>query len=258
MVHVSSRSREYLIVGTIACLILVSLPLAALLVLTLRGVIFLAAGAAVICGLVGYAISPAFREWLKATSTPRMDYKGLELATDVTFHPSHSWARMEGDVLVGVDDLVQATLGPVEEVELPAEGCRVRQGERLFRLRHGKRMVDVRAPLSGTVLGCNAALRARPELINADPFARGWVVRLRSDYLREDQRRLLRGKKARTWFRSAVDRVVGLLSSENATAALADRDALRGSLYQRIDDVAWHQLTNTVFTVPPAELGARA
>jgi len=146
----------------------------------------------------------------------------------------------------------------VEEVELPAEGCRVRQGERLFRLRHGKRMVDVRAPLSGTVLGCNAALRGRPELINDDPFARGWVVRLRSDYLREDQRRLLRGKKARTWFCSAVDRVVGLLSSENATAALSDRDALRGSLYQRIDDVAWHQLTNTVFTVPPAELGARA
>jgi glycine cleavage system H lipoate-binding protein len=156
---------------------------------------------------------------------------------------------MEGDVLV-VDDwsghLVRW------KVDLPAES-RVRQGERLFRLRRGKRMLDVRAPLSGTVLSCNAALRSRPELINDEPFARGWVVRLRSDHVREDQRRLLHGKKARTWFRFAVDRVVGLLSEKKATAGVTDQGVLRGSLYQHIDDVTWHQLTDTMFAVQPNE-----
>lgn len=257
MLHVESRRIDYLIVGAIVLLVVASLPFLAFLALTLRGVLLLAVVAALVCGLIAYAVSRAFRDWFEAYSEPQIGYKGLQLATDVVFHPSHSWARMEGEVVVGVDDLIQATLGPIEDVELPPNGRRIRQGDRLFRLRRGDRIVDVCSPISGTVLGGNPALREQPELINHEPFAKGWAVRLQSDFQREDRRLLLRGRKARAWFRSAVDCVVGLLSDKTATAVLPDGGVLVGQLYRHIDDAAWRRLTATAFTAPSTDLDPR-
>ena len=51
----------------------------------------------------------------------------------------------------------------------------------ILRLRRGGRAIELRAPVSGTVVGSNEALHDRPRLVNDEPFARGWAVRIRAD-----------------------------------------------------------------------------
>lgn len=248
--HTARRQgREALIYLVSLGLVLLALPLVGLLVFTGRAV-FLGGLGLVALGGLAVAVSPGFRSWWQSRSTGQASISGIRLAHDVALHPAHAWTRLEdGEMVVGADDLMQATLGPVEEVELPPSGHRVRAGQTLFRLRRGERAVDVRSPVSGTVRSCNEALRQRPELVNQAPFAAGWVVRLDGEGPRRQRRALLRGGEARAWLRGEVDHLLASLVTEPAGAAsLPDGGAVVGELHEHIDDATWRRLSRTFFT----------
>lgn len=216
-------------------------------------VVVLAATVAVLITAV-YAVSPYFRGWLDAKIDDQVHYKGLRLATGIELHPSHSWARtLFWHVLVGADDLVQVTLGPVQAVELPPVGKRVEEGDRLFLLQHGNRRVEVRSPIAGTVLARNESLMQHPSFINDEPFHRGWAVRLRPENAREGQQHLLHGDNAINWFEREIDRLMtNLHADEEVQCCLADGGALAQDLYRHIDDDTWQRLTESFFA-PKAE-----
>lgn len=203
-----------------------------------------------ILAAVLYVMSPSFRSRLDAKIDEQMQYKGLRLISGTDFHPSHSWARiLLWHVLVGADDLVQAVLGPVQAVDLPAVGTRVKEGDPLFTLRRGNRSVAVRAPISGIVIARNEQLLKHPALVNNEPFHRGWAVRLRPENASQDRRRLLHGEEARTWFGREIDRLMtSLHADEVLTTCLADGGTVAHDLYQHIDDDAWNRLSETFFT----------
>ena len=206
----------------------------------------------VVAGIGSLALShfsPRFREWIEAAGESQVQHRGLRLATDIATHPGHSWARIlpEG-VAVGADDFVQTVLGPIETVELPSVGSRVQQGDRLFAVRRGDRTVEVRSPISGTVMARNEALVDRPGLLNEQPFSGGWAVRLRADDVRQDRQRLLQGKQARDWFRQEIDRLIGtLLGHESAQPTLQDGGAVVDDLYRHIDNDTWNSVKAAFF-----------
>lgn len=240
-----------LLAGTLL-LIVLSVPLLAVLVLVLRPLLVVAAG----LGLAGVFFlaffSSRFREWFDAVGEEQICYKGLRLATEVAVHPRHSWARIQGQKAdVGVDDLVQSALGPVESVELPPIGKRCDRDAPLFTLRRGARILEVRSPIQGTVVATNRALLELPDLINQAPFTKGWAVRMRVERIEEEGQTLLRGGQAREWFRREVDRLInGLFSSPAIGTALPDGGELTGDLHLEISDHDWHRLTVDFFGTP--------
>jgi glycine cleavage system H lipoate-binding protein len=221
----------------------------AVLAIAMRPLLIIAAVVALVVSLLLYRFRPGFRDWFESSGEQQISYNGLHLATDIALHPNHSWARVGGkEAAVGVDDLVQSTLGPVEAVELPPLGKRVEQGAPLFRLRRGDRCVDVRAPISGTIVAANEALLQHPERVNHDPFESGWAVRIRADRLQEDAARLLQGNPARNWFRQEIDRLLTTVLGQAAVQpALPDGGTFIDGLYREIDDDAWKKLTETFF-----------
>lgn len=241
--------KQGLMIGSSMLILVVGFPVIVLAFFTLRIALLAAVIAVAVVGCLAYVFSPAARDWLETQAAQQFSYNGLRLATNVAVHPNHSWARVESDdVVVGADDFVQATLGPVEEVVLPRVGSRIEQGAHAFSLRRGNRKVDVRAPMSGIVLNCNDELLERPQLVNEEPFTRGWAVRLQGDNVREDRRELLRGKHARSWFREEIDRLITTSLAEEALApALPDGGALVKELYLQIDDDAWERVKANFF-----------
>lgn len=231
-------------IGAIALFAVLAIAMRPLLIL---GLVLAAAAVAVLT-----VVSPTFREWFEAAGEWQTCHHGLRLATDVAIHRSHSWARMNSkNVAVGADDLVQAALGPVDTVELPPVGHRVERGEPLFVLRRGARSVAVRAPVSGTVVDRNDSLLNQPEAINEAPFHRGWAVRLRPENIRTAGEGLLRGQRARNWFRGEVDRLIAtILADDTLAPALPDGGTVTGELYRHIDDPAWVELTEKFFGPP--------
>ncbi len=100
-----------------------------------------------------------------------------ELPEDRRYTPEHEWARAEdGRVVVGITDFAQDQLGDVVFVGLPEIGAAVESGKPLGEVESTKSVSDIYSPVSGTVLETNAEVEQTPELVNEDPYGRGWLV----------------------------------------------------------------------------------
>lgn len=110
--------------------------------------------------------------------------KGRKLAMnapkDLLYSKEHEWIKVENEQgTVGVTDYAQEQLGDVVFVELPEAGTEFDADSSLASLESVKAVSDVYSPVSGTVVEANEALVDSPELVNEDPYGRGWIVKLR-------------------------------------------------------------------------------
>jgi glycine cleavage system H protein len=91
----------------------------------------------------------------------------------------HEWVQVEGEqATIGITDFAQCELGDLVFVDLPAVGKSVSPGATICVVESTKAASDVYAPISGTVVAVNEALKDAPELVNKDAFGQGWLVRL--------------------------------------------------------------------------------
>lgn len=103
----------------------------------------------------------------------------MEFDPNVRYQDTHEWARQENDeIVVGISDYAQSTLSDVVYVELPEVGETFSQGDQLGVVESVKAAGDIYAPVSGEVVAVNDTLEDSPELVNKDPYGKGWLVRL--------------------------------------------------------------------------------
>lgn len=123
------------------------------------------------------------------------------------FHPGHAWLRAEGDglVTVGLDDFASKLIGPVSALRLPRVGEHVTQGERGWTLGAGDASVDMLSPVDGTVVAVNEQAAAGPEKLQADPYGKGWLLKVQTDRLDRSLRQLLSGELARKWMEGVAE-----------------------------------------------------
>lgn len=103
-----------------------------------------------------------------------------EVPDDLRYTETHEWIRVEDDeVLVGITDYAQSELSDLVHIDLPNSGRRVKKGEPLGTIEAVKAVSDLYAPISGEVVAVNQELAGSPELVNKDPYGKGWMVRLK-------------------------------------------------------------------------------
>ena len=101
---------------------------------------------------------------------------------NLKYHKEHTWARIEdGKARVGITDYAQDSLGEVVYVELPETGAEVRSGEDLGEIESTKATSAIVSPVSGKVLEVNEELNDSPEIVNEDPYGKGWVAIIELD-----------------------------------------------------------------------------
>jgi glycine cleavage system H protein len=101
----------------------------------------------------------------------------VEFPDELRYTREHEWARLEGArVRVGITDYAQDALGDVVYVDLPEVGAEVDAEQPLGEVESTKSVSDVYSPVSGTIVERNPLLEERPELINQQPYAEGWLV----------------------------------------------------------------------------------
>lgn len=102
---------------------------------------------------------------------------------DLRYTAEHEWVAGDGSgpVRVGITHFAQDSLGDIVFVQLPEEGTAVRAGEAIGEVESTKSVSEIYAPLSGTVVARNATLNDEPELVNAEPYAAGWLLELALD-----------------------------------------------------------------------------
>lgn len=102
------------------------------------------------------------------------------LPTDRRYTASHEWIQLQGDELVvGITDHAQSELTDIVFVDLPKVGHPTHAGQSVLVLESVKTVADIYAPADGELTAVNTELKAHPELINQDPYHRGWIYRMR-------------------------------------------------------------------------------
>ncbi|MFT4634228.1 MAG: glycine cleavage system H protein [Arenicella sp.] len=107
--------------------------------------------------------------------------------SELKYAPSHEWARLlEDDIIeIGISDHAQESLGDVVFVELPEIGQAVDVGEECCAVESVKAASDIYAPVSGEVVAVNEELDGEPELLNEQPYGRGWMFRIKASDVAE-------------------------------------------------------------------------
>jgi glycine cleavage system H protein len=112
---------------------------------------------------------------------------------DLLYTRSHEWVKvLEDYVLTGITFFAQEQLGDITFVELPQVGKILEQGKEMGVVESVKAASEIYAPVSGQVVEVNIDLETAPELINQDPYKKGWMVRIKTsepltDLLSPDQ-----------------------------------------------------------------------
>ena len=104
----------------------------------------------------------------------------VALPEDLRYTKTHEWIRREGaELVVGITDHAQGELTDIVFVDLPEVGKAASAGGAVLVLESVKTVSDVYAPVDGTVSAVNTELKTHPELVNKEPYGRGWLVRLK-------------------------------------------------------------------------------
>jgi glycine cleavage system H protein len=104
----------------------------------------------------------------------------VSIPENLKYTKEHEWLSLDGDVAtVGITAFAAESLGDIVFVQLPAAGDTVTAGEVFGEVESTKSVSELYAPVSGEVVEVNEATSDTPEVINSDPYAEGWLLKVR-------------------------------------------------------------------------------
>lgn len=104
----------------------------------------------------------------------------MKTPDDLQYTKEHEWVQINGDgVTFGITDFAQDALGDIVFISLPKVGDEISAGDTCGEVESTKSVSDIFAPVSGIVTEVNSALTANPEVVNADPYQAGWMVKVK-------------------------------------------------------------------------------
>jgi len=96
---------------------------------------------------------------------------------ELLYSKTHEWVRVQDNrATIGITDHAQSELGDIVFVELPNVGTKIQAGMPFGTVESIKTVSDLVAPISGEVIEVNSDLNETPELVNEDPYQRGWML----------------------------------------------------------------------------------
>ena len=106
----------------------------------------------------------------------------MNLPANLKYTNEHEWLRIEGDVVyVGITDYAQGELGEIVFVEVETVGEKLSSGDVFGTVEAVKTVSDLYLPVNAEVLEFNEALEEKPELVNEDPYGKGWIIKIAVD-----------------------------------------------------------------------------
>ena len=104
----------------------------------------------------------------------------MNIPSNLKYTKDHEWIRVEGELaFIGVTDFAQGELGDIVYLEIETVGETLTKEEVFGTIEAVKTVSDLFMPVSGEILEMNAALNDVAELVNTDPYEKGWLIRIK-------------------------------------------------------------------------------
>jgi|TARA_B100000768_G_scaffold110542_1_gene102493 glycine cleavage system H protein len=103
----------------------------------------------------------------------------MEIKSELKYTKDHEWVKVEGNqAIIGITDYAQGELGDIVYVEVEALGENLQKEEIFGSVEAVKTVSDLFLPVSGKITELNEDLEDKPELINEDPYGKGWIIKM--------------------------------------------------------------------------------
>ncbi|MAD98200.1 MAG: glycine cleavage system protein H [Flavobacteriaceae bacterium] len=103
----------------------------------------------------------------------------MNIPAELKYTKDHEWIKIEGDTaIVGITDFAQGELGDIVYVDVDTLDDNVEEGEVFGSVEAVKTVSDLFMPLTGEVIEFNEDLEDDPELVNSDPYGKGWMIKI--------------------------------------------------------------------------------
>jgi glycine cleavage system H protein len=97
--------------------------------------------------------------------------------TDLKYHKEHEWIRLNGkQATLGISHFAQDALGDIVFLDLPKVGTAVTANQQIGEVESTKTTSSIYTPVSGTIARINTDLKDHPEVVNSDPYGKGWIA----------------------------------------------------------------------------------
>ena len=128
-----------------------------------------------------------------------------EVPEGLYYHKEFGWAHVEkGKVRIGITDYAQKQLREIVYVELPSVGDTITQNDPFGTVESVKAVSDLVAPISGTIEEVNEELESKPELLNEDPYDKGWLLVVTPTNLDAELKKIMDFKAAVEWQKELI------------------------------------------------------
>jgi glycine cleavage system H protein len=123
--------------------------------------------------------------------------ENFEVPEGLYYSKDFAWIKIEGDkARMGITDYARKQLREIVYAELPEPGTDVQQNEPYGTLESVKAVSDLVAAISGTIQEVNAEVQSKPEILNEDPYVKGWLLLVKPANLQAELANLMDFDKA--------------------------------------------------------------
>ena len=128
-----------------------------------------------------------------------------DMPDELYYTTDHAWVREEGKrIRIGVTDFMQQMAGEITFIRVPRAGKEMEEGKTLCTVQSGKWAGKILVPMQCVVVDVNKDLAANPQLLNEDPYGRGWIAVLEPKDLAGGLAKLLKGDRVAEWLKGEI------------------------------------------------------
>ena len=128
-----------------------------------------------------------------------------DMPDELNYTTDHAWVREEGKrIRIGVTDFMQQMAGEITFIRVPRAGKEMEEGKTLCTVQSGKWAGKILVPMQCVVIDVNKDLAANPQLLNEDPYGRGWIAVLEPKDLAGGLAKLLKGNRVAEWLKGEI------------------------------------------------------
>ena len=175
--------------------------------------------------------------------------KDVEVPEGLHYSKDFEWVKIEGSkVRIGITDYAQKQLREIVYVELPSEGDAITQNEPYGTVESVKAVSDLVAPLSGTIEQINGEVQSSPELLNEDPYGKGWILKIKPNNWLAETKSFYFGEEVINWSREEITRIKDFLVNRGEehdpgikAVILQEGGEIRDYPLSEMNDEIWHR-----------------
>jgi len=173
---------------------------------------------------------------------------------DVRLAQNHTWAKsdQQGDLIIGLDDLLAKLVTPIEKIILPPVDTMVSTAKPDIAVQQGGKRLEFAAPVDGRVIEVNRDATLRPAITGHDPYGSGWLVKIRPSNGGIDRYSTFDGEKARAWLKEQSQLVKEFFVPRMPSAhfaTLQDGGLAADGLLQLFNADVWREFQQSFVTL---------